>query len=451
MTPNTSAPRLQRALKLKDLVLFGIVLITPVSPMPIFGIASERGGGHVVTGSVIALIAMLFTGISYGRMARAYPSAGSAFTYVAREIHPTLGFLVGWSLALDYIAAPVCAAVWCAQVSAQFLPQVPPFVWQTLYVGFFTLLNVQGIRTTARLNLMMTIGMGAVLGVLLVAGIHYVTAHTLAAPHSFTRPFYDPDTFTFSRLLAVTSLATLNYIGFDAISTLSEESENPRRDILLSTIFTCLIIAVVSGAEVYLAQLVWPASQPFPEIDTAYVWVAKRIWAPLFTILGLTLLVANATSGMASHLGASRLLYAMGRSGALPRRFFGAVDAKNLIPRNSVLLIGGFVWMASLLLSYGFMVELVNFGALTAYIGVNAAAFLRYFVRSAHRTVWGCVQPIAGLLVCALLLGGLSATAKVVGLTWFALGLAVALWRTRAFREPLALQVEAMGKEPLEP
>lgn len=435
-----SPAHLVRALRLRDLILFGIVLITPVSPMPIFGISSERGGGHVVTGSLIALIAMLFTGISYGRMARAYPSAGSAFTYVAREINPNLGFLVGWSLTLDYIAAPICAALWCAQVSIQFLPQIPVWIWQTFYTTFFTYLNVQGIRTTARFNIVMTIGMGVVIGALIVAALHYMATHPSTDPRFFTRPFYDARTFTVTGLLGVTSLATLNYIGFDAISTLSEEARNPRRDILLATILTCLIIAIVSGVEVYLAQLVWPVTQRFPDIDTAYVWVAARIWAPLFTLVGLTLLIANAASGMASHLGASRLLYAMGRSNALPSRFFGNIDPKTHIPRTNVLLIGAIVWIASLFLTYRFMIELVNFGALTAYLGVNGAAFLRYYYRSPRKTLWNFLAPAAGFAVCLLLLWGLTTTAKIVGLTWSLLGVAFALWRTQCFRTPLLLE-----------
>jgi putrescine importer len=140
---------------------------------------------------------------------------------------------------------------------------------------------------------------------------------------------------------------------------------------------------------------------------------------------------------MASHLGASRLLYGMGRSQALPESFFGAVDPKNHIPRNNVLLIGAVVLVASLFLSYGFLIELVNFGALTAYLGVNAAAFMRYFVRGAQKTVLSFVLPIIGFLVCLLLLWGLSVTAKLVGLAWSALGFTYVLWRTRWFRRPL--------------
>src|SRR5436305_15324703 len=96
-------PRLRRTLTLWDLILYGIIVIQPVAPMSSFGVLSDTGRGHVVTTLLIAMVAMLFTAISYGRMAQAYPSAGSAFTYVGQEINPTLGYVTGWSMVMDYI------------------------------------------------------------------------------------------------------------------------------------------------------------------------------------------------------------------------------------------------------------------------------------------------------------------------------------------------------------
>src|SRR6266480_3944478 len=98
----TSAPRLARTLTLWDLIMYGVIVIQPVAPMAVFGVLSMTGHGHVATALLLAMVAMLFTGISYGRMAAVYPSAGSAFTYVAREIHPSLGYITGWSMVMDY-------------------------------------------------------------------------------------------------------------------------------------------------------------------------------------------------------------------------------------------------------------------------------------------------------------------------------------------------------------
>ena len=434
-------PRLRRALTLRDLLLYGIIAIQPVAPMSVFGVLSERGRGHVVTAILIAMVAMLFTGISYGRMARAYPSAGSAFTYVAQEIHPSLGYVTGWSMVMDYVLNPLICTIWCAQQAHNFAPGLSVFAWKIFFAGLFTLLNIQGIKSSARINAAMAVGMGAVVVVLFVAAVRYI----LGVPHDgtefFTRPFYDPQTFSYDALFGCTSIAVLTYIGFDGISTLSEETENPRRNILLATVLTCIVIGVLSAAEVYLAQLVWPASEKFPDVDTAYVWVSGRIWKPLFTVVGFTLLLANLGSGMAAHLGAARLLYGMGRSNALPKGFFGAIDPKHHIPRNNVFFVGAIVLIGAFFLTYGLGAEMLNFGALIAFMGVNAAAFLRYFVRSPDKKVTHFVPPVLGFLICLGLWFNLSRPAIVLGSIWMALGIAFGIWKTRGFRTQLSFEI----------
>jgi amino acid transporter len=418
-----------------------VIVIQPVAPMSVFGVLSERGRGHVVTAVLIAMVAMLFTGISYGRMARAYPSAGSAFTYVAQEIHPAIGYATGWSMVMDYILNPLICTIWCAQQAHDFAPLVPVFAWKIFFAAVFTLLNIRGVKTSARINAGMAAGMGAVIAVIFVAAARYISGHPHSEPGFFVRPFYDPSTFSTSALFGCTSIAVLTYIGFDGISTLSEEAENPRRNILLATVLTCVVIGVLSAAEVYAAQLIWPASQHFPDVDTAYVWVAGRAWRPLFTVVGFTLLLANFGSGMGAQLGAARLLYGMGRSNALPKSFFGAVDPRHGVPRNSVLFVGVIALVGAFFLSYGLGAEMLNFGALIAFMGVNAAAFLRYFVRREQKKVWNFVPPFFGFFICLGLWWSLSKPAKEVGAIWMALGIAYGIWSTRLFRTPLSFEL----------
>jgi putrescine importer len=224
-----SVPTLRRTLGLWDLVLYGIVVIQPTAPMPVFGVVSQRANGHVVTAVLIAMVAMLFTAISYGRMARAYPSAGSAFTYVGREIHPALGFVTGWGMVMDYLLNPLICTILCAQLARNFVPGLPYVVAATLFAMLFTGLNLFGIQTTARINEGLAIAMGMVIAVFFVVAAHYVFGHSHDTSWFFARPFYDPNTFQVKSVLGGTSLAVLTYIGFDGISTLSEEAQNPRR------------------------------------------------------------------------------------------------------------------------------------------------------------------------------------------------------------------------------
>src|SRR5438105_2027652 len=330
-----------------------MIVIQPTAPMPVFGIMTERAHGHAVTTVLIAMVAMLFTAISYGRMARAYPSAGSAFTYVGQEINPALGYVTGWSMVMDYMLNPMICIIWISQQAHVFAPGVPYGVWAIFFAVLFTGLNIQGVKTSARVNSGLAAAMGVVIAIFFVAAARYIFGHPHDGTGFFTRPFYDPQMWNAKAVLGGTSIAVLTYIGFDGISTLSEEAENPRRNILYATVLTCLVIGILSAVEVYVAQLVWPASRPFPNIDTAFVHVAGEAWKPLFAIVGFTLLIANFGSGMGAQIGAARLLYGMGRSNALPKSFFGVVDEKHRIPRTNLTLIGFIVLFGSFFLPFG--------------------------------------------------------------------------------------------------
>jgi amino acid transporter len=431
-------PRLRRSLTLWDLILYGVIVIQPVAPMSVFGVLSDRGRGHVVTMILIAMVGMLFTAISYGRMARVYPSAGSAFTYVGQEINPALGYVTGWSMVMDYMLNPMICIIWISQQAHVFAPGVSYGVWAIIFAAMFTFLNIQGVKTSARVNAGLAAGMGLVIAIFFVVAARYIFGHSHDEAGFFTRPFYDPSAWNIKAVLGGTSIAVLTYIGFDGISTLSEEAENPRRNILLATVLTCLVIGILSAVEVYAAQLVWPASQPFPNVDTAFTFVAGRAWQPLFAIVGFTLVVANFGSGMGAQLGAARLLYGMGRSSALPKSFFGAVDPKRHVPRNNVLFVAAIALAGALLVSvgvfsYGLGAEMLNFGALIAFMGVNVAAFLRYFVKG-EKKFTNFFPPVAGFFICLLLWLNLSSKAWLVGSIWMAVGITFGAWKTRGFR-----------------
>jgi amino acid transporter len=442
--------------------------------MSVFGVLSERGRGHVVTTILIAMVAMLFTAVSYGRMARAYPSAGSAFTYVGQEINPALGYVTGWSMVMDYMLNPIICIVWCSQQAHVFAPNVPYWIWAIFFALVFTGLNVQGVKTSARVNSGLAAAMGIVIAIFFVTAARYIFGQPHQGAEFFTRPFYDPELFSAKAVLGGTSIAVLTYIGFDGISTLSEEAENPRRNILLATVLTCFVIGILSAIEVYAAQLIWPASQPFPNVDTAFVHVAGRAWRPMFAIVGFTLLVANFGSGMGSQIGAARLLFGMGRSNALPKGFFGAIDPKHHVPRNNVIFVGAVALAAALLVTYGLFsyglgAEMLNFGALIAFMGVNLAAYKRYQVRASNSSftrwvipalavlvistlLWGtgavawivggagllalavAAPPLAGFVICFLLWWHLSIPAKIAGVIWMAVGIGFGAWKTRGFR-----------------
>src|SRR5438067_1713823 len=182
-------PHLRRTLGLWDLVFCGIILIQPTAPMPNFGIIGQVAQGHIVTTILIALVAMLFTAVSYGRMARAYPSAGSAFTYVGREINPALGYVTGWSMVMDYMLNPMICIIWISQQAHVFAPGVAYWIWAIFFAGVLTVLNIQGVKTSARVNAGLAAGMGVVIAIFFVAAARYVFGNPHGDAGFFTRPF----------------------------------------------------------------------------------------------------------------------------------------------------------------------------------------------------------------------------------------------------------------------
>ncbi len=418
---------LKRTLRYRDLVLYGIILVQPTAPMPVFGVIYKESRGHVVLAILAALVAMLFTAYSYGRMARAYPQGGSAYTYVSEELHSSLGYMTGWCMALDYILNPLICTVWSSKAALNFLPAVPYVVWIVFFAGLFTALNLRGVETSARINAAMAAGLAVIIVLFVAAALRYLGQLHQVHGAFYLQPLFDRQSFSAPAVFRGTSIAVLTYIGFDGISTLSDEAHDPSRTIPRAILLTCLLTGVLATAEVYLAQLVWPRSLAFPDLDTAYVAVARRVGGPLlFVLVNGALLLATIGSGIASQLGAARLLFAMGQDGALPRRFFAALEPRRRIPQNNVLLIGAIVLCGALLMSYELGTELLNYGALLAFMGVNLASAVMAW-RAGERRQWTpIVLSLAGFLICFFLWLHLGRTAWIVGSLWAAAG--VGLW-----------------------
>jgi putrescine importer len=147
--------------------------------------------------------------------------------------------------------------------------------------------------------------------------------------------------------------------------------------------------------------------------------------------------VANVGSGMGAHLGASRLLYGMGRDDAIPRRFFGAVNPRTHVPSNNVILVGVVALAGAFTVSYGLGAEMLNFGAFIAFMGVNASALLHYWWRAEKRSLVDLVPPLLGFVICAYLWWSLSWPARVAGFAWLLTGVAYGAWKTQGFKKPI--------------
>jgi amino acid transporter len=422
-----SPPRLRPTLRLWDLIFYGIVIITPIAPVPIFGVVQQLSHGHAVTTVLLAGVAMILTAFSYGRMAAIYPAVGSAYTYVGRGLNPHLGFLAGWAMLLDYLVLPAVALIQAGLAFERLIPAVPYVLWIGIFALLLTLINLRGISTTARTNIVLLAVMSVVIFLFLLQAVRYL----FKGPGLFSlQPFYSPEHFDAGSIATATSFAALTYIGFDGVTTLAEEVENPRRNLPLATICICMFTTVLSGLLVYLAQLIWPDYRTFPSPDTAFLDVTERVGgAFLFHAMGLTVAIASLGGGLSAQVAAARVLFAMGRDNVLPRQFFGRLSAVG--PVHNILFVAVLASVGALVLNLEHAGELLNFGAFLAFMGVNAAAFQHAVTK---RFYAAATVSALGFVFCFAISWNLPLLAKAVGGLWFLGGLIHAGVRTRGFR-----------------
>jgi len=382
---------------------------------------------------------MVLTAVSYGRMAALYPSAGSAYTYVGRGLNPHLGFLAGWAMLLDYLIIPLFCVVYGTLIVQRLVPGVPYIAIAAFFAWGMTYLNIKGIRATARANEVLMAFMGIVLLAVVALAVRYLVLHQGVKGLFSTLPFYDPAEFDFWNVLHATSFAALTYIGFDAVTTLAEDVHEPKKNVLLATVFVCLFTGLFGGLLTYLGQLVWPDFRAFPDVATAFLDVAHRVggnW--LFQAMILLLAIANIGSGLTGQVGAARLLFGMGRDDVLPRKFFAHLDPKRNTPTYNIILIGAFTFAGSLGKRYDLIGELLNFGAFLGFMGVNLAAIRQFYIlpqtgRKRH-FLFDLVAPLLGFAFCLVIWLGLGNLAKIVGGSWFVIGLIYSAVRTGGFR-----------------
>jgi amino acid transporter len=360
-------------------------------------------------------------------------------------LNPHLGFLAGWAMILDYLLQPLINTVWIATaMHERYTPMVPFAVWAAIIVGIMTVLNLAGVKSSARSNKVLLAVMSAVVVIFVVLAIRFLFGtegwHGLFS----LQPLYDPRTFNSHRVLTATSFAALTYIGFDGVTTLAEDVENPKRNVLLAVVLTCIFAGVCSAFEAYLGARVWPDWRSFPNLETAFMDICSRVGGIfLFNAMGIILIVAAFGSGLTGTLGAARLLFGMGRDGVLPKKTFGYIKPGSNTPTFNIVLIGILSFAGAVLLNYVGSAyqhagELLNFGAFLAFMGVNFATFWQFTVSikpGYHRNpIRDAILPLIGFGFCGLIWWNLNPLAKIVGGIWFAIGLVYVGIKTRGFR-----------------
>ncbi len=436
-------PTLERVLSLRSVVLFGLAYMTPMIVLGIFGIIASETGGASASAYLFAMVAMVFTALSYGKMAAAYPVAGSAYTYVRRTIDSRVGFLVGWAVLLDYFFLPM--VIWLiggAYLSAQF-PAVPFAVWIIGFIVATTLLNLVGITVAEKANYLLMAFQVLVVIFFVGLSIAYVAGGGGTGTVLSSTPFWN-GTASVAGIAGGAAIAAYSFLGFDAVTTLTEETRDPRRTMPRAILLVALIGGLIFVLVSYTTQLVRPGGEfdgPDASASAAFD-IAGQIGGTLFSSIFLAgLVIAQFASGLAAQAGGSRLMYAMGRDSVLPHRFFGFLHPRYRTPVLCILLTAA-VGLVALFIDVATSTSFINFGAFTAFTMVNMsvlAYYLRHRRDAAGRSlpVLGyLVLPIIGAVIDLYLLTQLDATAILLGLSWLAIGLIYLLVLTRGLRVP---------------
>lgn len=434
---------LQRALTFRDLLVYGMVFMVPISPFGVFGFVYKDAKGMVPLAYLVGLVGMFFTAMSYASMSRAFPVAGSVYTYVGRGLHEVAGFFAGWLILLDYILVPALLYIFSAVALRPLLPGVPEWVWLAGFVGFNAAVNLRGVHLTARVNLGILALEIAALALFVVIGL--LALHRGAGAGALTlKPVYDPAVFSMATIAGATSIAVLSFLGFDGISTLAEESLGGEGSVARATLASLLVVGVLFILQTWIAaDLAQGTRLSSPE--TAFYEIAGRAGgAPLrLLIIGTNILATGIANALVAQAAVSRILYAMARDGRLPA-VLARVHPRYRTPYVSTILVAGISLGVGVLAANHLddLTRIVNLGALCGFLLLHVAVIHHFVIRGRSRAwLTHLAMPLAGLAVIGYVLYQMDSAAKIMGAAWLALGLVYFAVQTIILKKPAAIDL----------
>jgi len=435
--------QLNRALTTRDLIIYGMIFMVPIAPYSVFGFVWIDAKGMVPLAYLVGLIGMFFTALSYAAMSRAFPLAGSVYTYAHRGLHEIAGFFSGWLILLDYILVPSLLYLFSAVALRPIFTAVPAWMWLVGFISFNALVNLLGIQFSARVNRYMlvmelvTLALFVVLGLVALYGGRGAGALTL-------KPIYDAQVFSFATVAGATSIAVLSFLGFDGISTLAEENRGGHNAVGRATVLSLFLVGVLFMLQTWIATDLSVGMQ-FASPETAFYEIAERAGGAalrLISILAVVLASAIANA-MAAQAAVARILFAMARDGKLPA-VLGKVHPRYKTPYVSTLVVSGVSLLVGLLFADRIedLTRIVNFGALAGFVLLHLSVINHYFLRKRSGD-WlrHLLFPLIGMLIIIYVLYEMDRAAKYLGLSWVAIGVLYYLVLTFWVRRPVVLKI----------
>lgn len=422
---------LKRSLHLRDLLVYGLIMIVPIAPFGVFGMVFNASSGRVPFIYLVGLVAILFTALSYMAMSEVFPVAGSVYSYAGRSMGEGVGFFAGWAILLDYLLVPTLSYVACAIALHAAWPQIPKPVAVVLFLSFSTVVNYLGIEASTRANVVMLILQVIILAIFIAAGV-IAAARGVGGAHLSAAPLVDLSKLSPGLVFGALSLALLSFLGFDAISTLAEETKGGPTTVGRATLLTLCISAILFVAQTYVASLFVlerTSFAPGEETESAFYNIAAIIGGGSLKFLAAVpgAVLSGVAGALTAQAATARLIFGMARDGKLPR-FFARVSPKHQVPARAIFLVAAVTLALGLVLvdQLELLASMVNFGALIGFLFLHLSVIVHFMVRQkSRRWIRHLLVPIVGLVVVAYVLIKISGSAKMAGLGWLGLGAVV--------------------------
>ncbi len=430
---------LKRVLSLWDLVVYGLLFMVIIAPHSIFGYVNAESGGMAPLVYMVGFVAMIFTAFSYVQMSRRFPIAGSVYSYVQHGINPHVGFIAGWLILLDYVFVPSLLYLFVGNWGASLIPQIPAWVWIGFFIVVNTLINVRGIETTARVDFAFFIVEIGIVLVIVIGGLKYILGDGGGAGALTTTPLYQADKVNFAFIASACSIACLNFLGFDGISTLAEETDKPERNVGRAIVIALLVIGLVFFLQTYVVCLMEPNYEKFDKstalFDACAVAIGEWFRIVLLVVNILAIGIANTLNAQAA---CSRVLYSMSRDRLMPR-FLSKVHPKYQTPHLAVFFIGVLAAVCAAVFTDEQLTKLVNFGAITSFVMLNFAVFWFFFIREGRRGLmdsWRYLLcPMIGMAILLYVWSGFDHMTQIIGFAWLAVGLVIGFVKSKGYKE----------------
>lgn len=437
-------PKLRQIMSVPDMVVYGLIFMVPIAPFGIYGGIFTESGGMPTLVYIVGTCAMAFTALSYASLGREYPVSGSVYAYASRAIGPAVGFLTGWALMLDYILSPVLLYVVSSTALHGIVPEVPAWAFGIVFVVANTLVNVRGIETASMVNRIALVLEILCLAVFAVLGVHWIMADPSSKGFSLD-PVFNASTFDPNLVMSAVSLGVLSFLGFDGIATLAEEAKDARRGPGRAMMVSLAIVGTLFAVQTYIAGCISPDGAAFAhDTDNAFYIVAGIAGGKA---LSITCALATALSwgiftALAAQTAISRILFAMGRDGNL-LRVLSKIHPKYKTPYVATLFVGAVSLVLVLALGrFGTdtISLFVNFGALTAFLVLHVTVIWHFFIKKRDGKVFAhLISPLIGFAVIAYTWVSLSMPAKLLGISWVAIGIVYYLVMRKVLKREVTL------------